>query len=139
MQRQHRGDRAVIIGDEQAPALLDLLRNARAQFGQQELAGVLEPGGSPAVHPDAGDLVIFLWPGGADDGRWHSTSLREQRLSPAFAGDDEAYEMGRQKKNPRDVIAGVPSTSIDSGKLFRREVEAVRVHDLGPCLDEVLG
>src|SRR6185437_7036094 len=37
MQRQHRRERAAIVGDKQAPALLDLERDACPQFRQQEI------------------------------------------------------------------------------------------------------
>src|SRR5216683_38184 len=43
--------------------------DARAQLGQQRLTGILEPGRGPAVHPDAGDLVIFVGARGTDG--WH--------------------------------------------------------------------
>src|SRR3974390_166916 len=68
MQRQHAGNGAVLIGDKKTPALLDLERNARAQFRQQKIAGALEPGRDPAVHPEMGDLVMFVDAGGADHG-----------------------------------------------------------------------
>src|SRR6266480_2712453 len=68
MQRQHRRELPVIVGDKEAPAFLYLERNARAQLRQQEIACRFEAGRSPTVHPDAGDLVIFVGAGGADDG-----------------------------------------------------------------------
>jgi hypothetical protein len=66
VQRQHRRERIPVVGDKQAPALLDLERDARAQLRQQEIACLFEPGRGPAVHPDPGDLVIFVRTGGAD-------------------------------------------------------------------------
>src|ERR1700674_2813789 len=72
MQRQHRGDDAVIVSDKQAPALLDFERNPCTQFREQEVTGIFQPRRSPAVHPDAGDLVIFVSAGGTDRWRRHS-------------------------------------------------------------------
>src|SRR6202008_3938988 len=68
MQRQHGGEGATVVGDEQTPTLLDFLRNTGAQFREQEVAGLLQAGRSPALHPDAGDLVIFVCAGRADRG-----------------------------------------------------------------------
>src|SRR6266702_4653157 len=58
MQRQHRRERSVIVSNKQAPAFLDFERDPRAQLRQQKIACRFEPGRGPAVHPDAGDLVI---------------------------------------------------------------------------------
>jgi len=44
MQRQHRRKRSAVVGDVEAPALLDLERDARAQLRQQQIAGILETG-----------------------------------------------------------------------------------------------
>jgi hypothetical protein len=44
VQRQHRRERIAVVGDKQAPALLDLERDARAQLRQQEIAGLFDPG-----------------------------------------------------------------------------------------------
>ncbi len=79
MQRQHRRKLPVIVGDKETPAFLYLERNARAQLRQQEIACRFETGRSPAVHPDAGDLVIFVGAGGTD--RWwrHSNCPRQRR------------------------------------------------------------
>ena len=102
MQRQHRRDRAAIVGDEQAPALLDLERNARAQFRQQEIAGILEPGGSPAVHPDAGDLVIFVCPGGTDRSAAASNgscaSPRANKKKPPRYYREGFFDFNRKRK-----------------------------------------
>ncbi|MFK4652521.1 hypothetical protein ABIF97_002455 [Bradyrhizobium japonicum] len=65
------GDRAVVVGHEQAPAVLDLAPDACAQICQQELARLGEAGGDPAFHPDAADLVIFVGARGTDDGIRH--------------------------------------------------------------------
>src|SRR5437763_16015622 len=72
MQRQHRRERSAIVGDKQAPTLLHHERDPRAQLRQQEIACRFETGRSPAVHPDAGDLVIFVGAGGADRWRRHT-------------------------------------------------------------------
>src|SRR5712672_3661136 len=79
MQRQHRRKLPVIVGDKEVPAFLYLERNARAQLRQQEIACRFEAGRSPTVHPDAGDLVIFVDAGGTD--RWwrHSNCPRQRR------------------------------------------------------------
>jgi len=57
----------LIVGDEQAPAVLDLAPDAGAQTGEQEVAGFLQAGRHPAFHPDAGNLVVFVRAGGTDD------------------------------------------------------------------------
>src|SRR5260370_7952724 len=80
MQRQHRRKLPVIVGDKEAPAFLYLERNARAQLRRHEITCRFETGRSPAVHPDAGDLVIFAVPGGAD--RWWPTSTCPRHPHP---------------------------------------------------------
>ena len=65
MQRQHRREPAVILGDIEAPAVRDFHRYPRPQLRQQQIAGGAEPGRNPALHPDPRDLVIFVGPGGA--------------------------------------------------------------------------
>src|SRR3954470_4228069 len=62
--RQHRCKPPAVIGDIKAPASLDLHPYSRPQLLQQGIAGVFDPDRCPAVHPDAGDLVIFLRSGG---------------------------------------------------------------------------
>src|ERR1700689_1360629 len=77
MQRQHRGILSAVVGDEQAPALLDLNRNPRPQIRQQEIARLGYSGRAKTVHPDPGDLVIFVGAGGTDDWRHGETDSRE--------------------------------------------------------------
>src|SRR5665213_1578741 len=98
MQRQHRRQPPVIVSDKQAPAFLDFLRNARAQFRQQEIAGLFEPGGGPAFHPDKGDLVIFVRLRGADG--WHGELSGIKVVIPRESGGSST---------PRSIgpIAGV--------------------------------
>src|SRR5260370_36115697 len=103
MQRQHRRKLAFIVGDQETPAFLYLERNARAQLRQQEIACRFETGRSPAVHPDAGDLVIFVGAGGTD--RWwrHSNCPRQQRR-----------RVWRKEEAPRDNIARASSTQSNA-------------------------
>src|SRR6202165_5439553 len=104
MQRQHRRERSAFIGDKQAPALLDLERNARAQFRQQEIAGVLEPRGGPAVHPDTGDLVIFVCPGGTDCWRRHRGNPCGSNMPAHVAVSDFAGCIHRARINASPTI-----------------------------------
>src|SRR5215475_4739445 len=66
MQRQHPDNRAMIAGDKETPAVVNLSLHARSQVRQEEFTHLRKPGRDPALHPDAGDLVIFLRAGGAD-------------------------------------------------------------------------
>src|SRR5258708_15480066 len=95
MQRQHRRKLPFIVGDKEAPAFLYLERNARAQLRQQEIACRFETGRSPAVHPDARDLVIFV-AGGTD--RWwrHSNCPRQRRR-----------RVRRKEEDPADISPGL--------------------------------
>src|SRR5436190_20088590 len=100
MQRQHRRERSAIVGDKQAPTLLHLKRDPRAQLRQQEIACRFETGRSPAVHPDAGDLVIFVGAGGTDRWRRHS-SVPESNVAVS----------GVKRRSLRNNIARAPLTS----------------------------
>src|SRR6266403_5426414 len=100
MQRQHRRERFAVVGDKQAPALIHLERDTRAQLRQQEIACRFETGRSPAVHPDAGDLVIFVGAGGTD--RWlRDSSVLESNVAVS----------GAKRRSLRDNIAMAPFTS----------------------------
>src|SRR5882724_6840546 len=129
MQRQHRGDDAAIVGDKQAPALLDFERNPRTQFREQEVTGVLKPRRCPAVHPDAGDLVIFVRPGGTDRWRRHSNwSIKEK--APA------TLSRGLTNSNQKRIIHSAATYAIPNRR-ESGEVVAVEVHHLVPGRHEI--
>src|SRR5690242_20250918 len=110
MQREHCSDRAALMRDEQAPALLDLEHNARTQFCQQKIAGIFEPDRNPALHPYPGDLVMFVGSGRAYRDRHevaltalrslnelHATAMRRFRAADARFG---GQQKGRLKSRP---------------------------------------
>ncbi|OIQ65392.1 hypothetical protein GALL_530500 [mine drainage metagenome] len=148
MQRQHCCDLAVIVGDEQAPALLDLERNACTQFCQKKIAGFLESGGNPAVHPDPGDLVIFVCPGGTDRWQQHDNEPAEEGKRPS-----RYYREGLLNFNQKRIALDV--CSLDLVRITRcsnaaalqkpsrtfpprsGKFEAVKIHHLVPRRHEV--
>jgi len=93
VQRQHRRDDAVIVGDKQAPASLDLERNARAQFRQQKVARLFKPG----------RYQLFIQTRAISS----CSSARAGRIAGGFIGTNPTED----KKNPRDIIARVSPAS----------------------------
>src|SRR5687767_8186825 len=125
MQRQHRRKLSVIVGDEQAPALLDLERNPRAQLRQQEIAGLLDPRRDPAVHPDPRDRVIFVRQSGADGVRRHRMYFRKRAIPySSFRGARATREPGIPRRYSSAYHLEIPDRSAP--RTVRNDVETER-------------